>query len=233
MKNLFIALAQVILITSTLAQNASPEMDSKQKRVFRGITYEQTFVENIQGAYQENFRAAFITADAQYRMNTGGCKPFTWCSAEGNEPMPEDLLKTLRIAIYTGAMDALKPISIGQPKSGTMLLISAIECPNCLMLEKTLSKNKYGYYLMPTYLDKKNRSFASDVFCDKNPSKAWADIMHKRVINANTDPACVYRDKEVKQLSALSSGVYPTAIFPDGSVVFGAEPIAKKLGLKF
>lgn len=147
-------------------------------------------------------------------------------------PLAEAEQKQRFQEIYQSAMADTFKIAIGSPSGGEMIMVSALDCPACLHIERELSKRKVSYYVVPSFLNQQNKQFSKNAYCATDSAKVWKAYMMREsnvlALNANN---CNYPESDIKDLSSMLGGATPAAIFSDGGIMVGADKIFKKMGL--
>jgi len=233
MKKIFLtAVLSITISMGAFAQSSPDEIKSRLQRVFPNSgQYEPTFAPHVWANIRESgAQSMFVYDDVQSTLNNGNSNKGFWRSIREKQSLPETEQRTRFTAIYE-AVKALRPIPQGNAQEGAMLLITAVDCPSCIELEREFSKRKTAYWVAPTYLSDNNKHKTQAAYCNANPTKAWSDSMQRRSVIGGVSAKCEYPDKDYKYLFWMVGGATPTALFPDGTIAVGIRPIAQRLGI--
>lgn len=220
------------LVLNAFAQANPDEIRRKIQKVFPNSgQFEQTFVPRVWANIKDaGTQSMFVFDDVQSTLNNGGNNKGFWRTIKDKQRLPENEQQARFATIYE-SVKSLRPIPQGNAQEGAMLLITAVDCPACIELEREFAKRKTAYWVAPTYLSDINRPKTQAAYCNVNPTKAWGDSMQRRGVTGSKSAKCEYPDKEYQQLLWMTGGTTPAALFPDGTVAVGIRPIAQRLGI--
>jgi len=199
-------------------------------------TVEPTFVKHIWAIRSQNGARSFIDEKLEATLGNGEENRRNWLSrySNGRRTSLNEVEQKKRFQeIYQAASANAFKIAIGSPSDGAMIMSSAIDCPTCIYIERELSKRKVSYYVTPGFLSQKNKHLSKNAYCATDPAKFWKSYMLRDAnVPLSNNDGCNYPEDEINDFSYMLGGATPTAIFPDGTIVVGVEPIFKKLGIK-
>lgn len=145
-----------------------------------------------------------------------------WQDFKTNEAMSSDELEKLRKNAVKGIpLESAIKINRGTDKFA-MVIYGAVDCSACAGLEKQLIKAKgISNYMMVTSMSPANNDWAKDVWCAKNPQKAWENSMLHREVASVQD--CGYPRAAIEEFAnVFDVHATPMIVFADGEVVRGA-----------
>ncbi len=230
-----LALLMCALVSgAAIGQTSNEEAKREIERQNPSITVEQTFIPHVWvSTNKPGSPIVYFYDDGASMLNDKSCPSLgKWCSTSSKKSLPESEQKQRFVTAYEASLKALNPIKIGNPNAKSMILLSAVDCPSCRLLEKKLHKANASFWVLPRALSPENRKIVEKIYCSQNPSKNWADVMldgeAKPVPSASE---CNYQRKDIVYLAHMLGGASPSAIFADGTTAVGPAQILKRLGM--
>lgn len=163
----------------------------------------------------------------------GNVKTPGWVSRSTIENSPEGRVRWLKEQVKHLPLDRLILIQRSQPI--VAVIWSAPDCHFCRKLEDALEQEGVSAYVAPVGLSKEGYQRSAEVYCNKDPSKAWTAIMHGNRLDSPSVPSCSYpRDMldDIGFFFGQGRLVTPIVVFADGSTVSGWDDLRGRARLR-